>query len=122
LGIWEFVDEVPPPARLTPRPGFARYFAAAAPMDRHGRSLRQLDLENRLLRYPCSYMVYSRAFDNLPVGARDAVYQRMWTILSDTGTSAKYAHLSAADRRAVMEILRDTKKDLSESFGDLKKR
>jgi hypothetical protein len=111
-----FVDEVPPPARLTPRPGFARYFAAAAPMDRHGRSLRQLDLENRLLRYPCSYMVYSRAFDNLPVVARDAVYQRMWTILSGTETSATYAHLSAADRRAVTEILRDTKKDLPESF------
>jgi hypothetical protein len=111
-----FVDEISPPARLTPRPGFARDFMAAAPMDHHGRSLRQLDLENRLVRYPCSYMVYSRAFDNLPVPARNAVYQRMWTILSGADTSRKYAHLSAADRRAVVEILSDTKKDLPESF------
>jgi hypothetical protein len=111
-----FVGEERPPAKLTPRPGFATHFTGTGPRDRQGRSLRQLDLENRLLRYPCSYMVYARAFDHLPVSARNAVYQRMWTILSGTDTSAKYAHLSAADRRAVVEILRDTKKDLPESF------
>lgn len=107
-----FVDEVPPPAKLAPRLGFAERFTAAGKKDRHGRSLRQLDLENRLLRYPCSYMVYTDAFENLPTSAKDAVYQRMWTILSGRDTDPKYSHLSAADRRAIIEILRDTKSDL----------
>jgi hypothetical protein len=107
-----FVDEVAPPARVTPRQGFAERFTAAGPKDRQGRSLRQLDVEHRLLLYPCSYMVYSEAFDALPTATRDAIYQRMWTILSGADASRKYGHLSAADRRAIIEILRDTKAGL----------
>ena len=62
-----FVDEAPPPARIIPRPGFAETFAAPGPKDRAGRSLRELNLETRLMRYPCSYMVYSEAFQRLAV-------------------------------------------------------
>jgi hypothetical protein len=36
----------------------------------------------------------------------------MWTILSGADASRKYAHLSAADRRAIIEILGATKSDL----------
>jgi hypothetical protein len=62
------------------------------------------------MRYPCSYMIYSEAFDALPTEARQAVYDRMWQILSGKDRSPKYARLSLADRRAVVEILRETKK------------
>jgi len=112
-----FVGEAPPPARLSPRAGFARQFTAAAPTDRQGRSLRELDLETRLLRYPCSYMIYTSAFDNLPALAKDAVYRQMWNVLSGRDHRQKYAHLSAADRRALIEIVRETKKDLPEVFA-----
>jgi hypothetical protein len=111
-----FVDEAPPPARITPRAGFAERFSADARKDRQGRSLREFDLETRLLKYPCSYMVYTDAFDSLPSGAKNAVYQRMWTILSGRDRAAKYSHLSASDRRAILAILRDTKKDLPDVF------
>jgi hypothetical protein len=111
-----FVGEVPPPASLTPRPGFATWFQGASPRDRQGRSLRELDLERRLLRFPCSYMVYSEAFDHLPKGAKDAVYLRMMAVLSDRETAAKYSHLSPDDRRAIREILRDTKRDMPGVF------
>ena len=111
-----FVGEVAPPARLTPRRTFAQQFVARGPHDRRGRSLRQLELERRLLRYPCSYMVYSAAFASLPVAAREAVYQRMGDILGGRIGDAKYSHLSAADRTAIVEILRETKTDLPESF------
>jgi hypothetical protein len=111
-----FVDEVPPPAKLTPRPGFAERFLAAGPADRLGRSLRELDLDRRLLKYPCSYMIYTDAFDHLSAPVKEAVYQRMWAILSGRETSKTYAHLSSADRRAITEILRDTKKDLPPTF------
>jgi hypothetical protein len=111
-----FVDEAPPPARITPRAGFVERFNADARKDRQGRSLRELDLETRLLKYPCSYMVYTDAFESLPAGAKNAVYQRMWAILSGRDRAAKYTHLSASDRRAIVAILRDTKKDLPDIF------
>ena len=111
-----FVDETPLPAAVTGTSGFAAQFGGRGPADRRGRSLRQLDLRTRLLRYPCSYMVYSDAFDALPPLALAAVYARMWRILSGQDTAPKYARLMAADRRAIVEILRDTKKELPDYF------
>ena len=110
------VDEAPLPDRVSGTSGFAAMFAAQGPADRRGRSLRQLDLSTRLLRYPCSYMIYAEAFDALPREARDAVYRRMWRVLSGDETGARYAKLSAADRRAIVEILRDTKNTLPTYF------
>ncbi|HLX45294.1 MAG TPA: hypothetical protein VKR43_17730, partial [Bryobacteraceae bacterium] len=82
-------------------------FSAQGPNDRRGRSLRQFDLERRLMRYPCSYMVYSEAFDALPPAAKDAVYHRMAEVLETR---------PAEDRRNIIEILRDTKSDLPAYF------
>jgi hypothetical protein len=111
-----FVDEAPLDG-VRGTSGFAERFSARGPRDSKGRSLRDLDLERRLLRYPCSYMIYSEAFDGLAPAAKDAVYRRMWRVLSGAETAAKYAKLSASDRRAVVEILRETKSDLPSSFG-----
>lgn len=68
------------------------------------------------MRYPCSYMVYSEAFDALPVEAKEAIYKRMWQILSGQENDRKYARLSLADRQAIVEILRDTKPGLPDYF------
>ena len=110
-----FVDEAP----LDPVRGssaFAQRFSARGPRDAKGRSLRDLDLERRLLRYPCSYMIYSDAFVALPDSVRSAVYERLWRVLTGSDTSPKYAKLAASDRRAIVEILRDTKTDLPSVF------
>jgi hypothetical protein len=61
-------------------------------------------------------MIYSEQFDNLPEPARAAIYRRMWQILSGDEKAPKYARLSPADRRAILEILRETKKGLPEYF------
>jgi hypothetical protein len=111
-----FVDEQPLTAAIAGTSGFAEQFAAQGPADSRGRSLRQLDLEHRLLRYPCSYMVYSAAFGALPADVREAIYGRMWDVLSGRDTSPKYARLSGADRRAVVDILRETLHDLPSDF------
>jgi len=112
-----FVDEAPLPSPIAGGSGFSETFAARGPRDPNGRSLRQLDLTTRLMRYPCSYMIYSPAFDALPAVARDRIYARMWRILSGEETDRRYAKLSAADRRAVIEILRATKTTLPAYFG-----
>ena len=111
-----FVDEEPLTAAIKGTSGFAETFAAQGPTDRRGRSLRQLDLEHRLLRYPCSYMIYSAAFGALPADVRGAIYGRIWDVLSRRDESPKYARLSADDRRAVVEILRETLSDLTAQF------
>jgi hypothetical protein len=109
-----FVDEPPLPAPLGRSSAFAALFAAQGPADTKGRSLRQLDLDRRLMRYPCSYLVYSAAFGALPADAKAAVYLRMWDILSGRDTGARYRRLAEADRRAVVDILRETIHDLPE--------
>lgn len=113
-----FVGETAPPARLAARGGFAERFAAAARQDRRGRSLRDFDLDQRLLRYPCSYMIYAPAFDRLPARARERVYDRLWMVLAGRDQTPRYAHLTPEDRRAIAEILRDTKTDLTATFRD----
>jgi hypothetical protein len=74
--------------------------------------LRELDLTSRLLKYPCSYLIYSEPFDSLPAAAKAAVYERLWEVLSGKVSDDRYRQLNAADRVAIIEILRDTKKDL----------
>jgi hypothetical protein len=111
-----FIDEQPLPRPLQSTSGFAAQFAALGPRDSRGRTLRQLDLQHRLLRYPCSYMIYSAAFDSLPAPARLEIYQRLWQILSGAEKNARYARLSTTDRQAIIEILRDTKEDLPDYF------
>jgi len=111
-----FVGEAALPLPLTPRTGFAEHFQSRIPKDRQGRSFGQLNVETRLLRYPCSYMVYSEAFDGLPPAVKTAVYRRMLDILSGSDTRAAYARLKADDRRAILEILRETKLDFPPSL------
>lgn len=113
-----FVDEAPLANRIQGTSGFTEKFSSDGPRDSHGRSLRQLDLERRLMRYPCSYMIYSEAFDALPAQARDAVYRRMWQILSGEDRAARYARLSLMDRRAVVQILQETKKGVPNYFQE----
>jgi hypothetical protein len=106
-----FVDEAPLTSKIEGSSGFAQRFSSIGPHDRKGRSLRELALDTRLLRYPCSYMIYSDAFAQLPAAMHDAVYLRLADVLTGRLRDAKYQHLSASDRQAVLEILRDTKPD-----------
>ena len=91
---------------------FAEEFMKRGPRDHRGRSLRDLDLKRRLFVYSCSYVIYSEAFDALPPPVRDYVLRRLWEVLTGADTSKDFAHLSTEDRRAILEILRETKANL----------
>ena len=111
-----FVDEAPMPNPFRGSTGFTEAFAAQGPRDSRGRSLRDFDLTGRMFRHPLSYMIYSPLFDNLPASARDAIYARLWTVLSGKDRSKEYTRLTAADRTAIVEILRATKAGLPSYF------
>ncbi len=113
-----FVGEAPlPPNAFNGRSPFAEWMSARGPRDRTGRSLYQLDLRSRLMRFPCSYLIYSPAFDALPALMKAPIYRQLWHVLSGEAREARYGALSLADRRAIVEILKDTKPDLPEYFG-----
>jgi hypothetical protein len=104
-----FVEAAPLAAPIAGVSSFTQTFAARGPRDAHGRSLREFDLRTKLFRYPVSYMIYSELFDALPRTIRERVYQRLHDVLTGTDASARYERLSAADRKAALEIIAATK-------------
>jgi hypothetical protein len=110
-----FVDEAPLAFEVTPRPGFAESLAARAPADRQGRSCAQMDLTKRLLKYSCSYLLYSEAFAALPADLRAAVYRSLFARLEKNATTPASDHFTPQDRRAIAEILQDTVPELGQS-------
>jgi hypothetical protein len=92
---------------------FAADFARQGPHDRKGRSLRDLDLNKRLQRYPLSYLVYSEQFDALQPAAKERFFQRVREVLTGQDKSKDFSHLSEADRQSILEILTDTKPEFA---------
>jgi hypothetical protein len=95
-------------------PEFAATFTKAGPRDSKGRSLRDLDLTTRLFKYPCSFLIYSDAFAQLPIVMKDQLLRRLFAILTGEEKNPAFAKLLAADRQAVLEILQETMPSLPE--------
>jgi len=106
-----FVDEAPLSDPIKGTSGFSAEFVSQGPRDEQGRSLRQLDLNKRLFRYPCSYLIYSEAFDALPDLTKKYIFERLKEVLDGQDRSEEFAHLSDADRHAIREILEETQAD-----------
>lgn len=107
-----FAEEARLTAPISGDPRYVADFTAPSRRDSRGRSLRDLDLQTRLFKYPCSYLIYSDAFDQMPTAMRDHLLQRLYDILSGKDSDPQFAALGAADRQAVLEILRETKPNL----------
>jgi len=112
VGYLLFVDEAPLLEPVKGVSAFTATFAKRGPRDKQGRSLRDFDLQKRLFRLPMSYMVYSDLFDGLPAPIRERVYRHLYDVLAGTDLDPKYAGLSSADRKAIVEILVETKDGL----------
>ena len=95
---------------------FASDFESRGVRDLQNRSLRDFDLNSRMFRYPCSYMIYSKAFDGLPDEVRYRVLRKLNQILegNEPGRDIrKFAHLSDNDRRNISQILKATKPEFA---------
>jgi hypothetical protein len=78
--------------------------------------LRQFDLQTRIFKYPCSYLIYSESFDALPRINKDYVYRRLFEVLSGKDQRPEFRNLSPESRRAILEILAETKPGLPEEW------
>ena len=88
-----FAKSAPLAAPVTGTSTFTADFQALGPKDAQGRSLRDLDLHERVFKYPVSYLIYSDSFNALPDSVKQYIYGR----------------LRAEASPEVLEILRDTK-------------
>ncbi|QDV09162.1 hypothetical protein Poly30_47190 [Planctomycetes bacterium Poly30] len=106
------IHEEPLPGPVGARSPFAEVFESSATRDAQGRSLRDLDLESRLFRYPLSYLIDSTGVRSLP----EPLAALVWTRLSElffeplgADDRRKYGgRIDEASRRAVVEILAST--------------
>ena len=86
--------------------GFAEEFQSRASRDGSGPSLRELELESRLLRHSCSYLIRSPAFTALPERVRRYVSRRIAEILDGTDESGDFGHIGAAQRTSLRAVLK----------------
>ncbi len=109
-----FTEESPLTAPVAGNPDFVRDFTARGPRDPQGRSLRDFDLQTRLFKHPCSFLIYSPAFDAMPEPMRAEIYRRLWDILHGRDASPEFANIPEPQRHATRDILLATKKELPE--------
>lgn len=103
-----FKDEFQLSSPVSGTTAFQDDFQASAIRDSKGRSLRDLDLQTRLLKYPCSYLIYSESFQRLPQPVKSIVISKIKSVLSGDDTSEAFQHLSKGDRTSILEILEET--------------
>ena len=103
-----FVDEFPLTDTITGDPAFRDKFESRGVADGQGRSLRQFDLEARMFRYPCSYLIHSESYRKLPGRVREYTEERLAVILKGQDDSGEFDHLDQETRQAIGEILSDT--------------
>lgn len=111
-----FVNEAKIDSRIKGSSKFVRDFVARGPSDSQGRSLREFDLQSRMFQYPCSYLIYSTAFETLEAPLREKIYDRLWRILTQKDKSKKYKHLDMETSQAILSILRETKTGLPDNW------
>ncbi len=107
-----FTEEAPLPSPLPASSAFAENFQARAHRDPKGRSLRDFDLQTHLFKYPCSFLIESEGFQQLPGPLREVILQKLWEILTGQNQEPSFAGISSESRQAVLEIIRAILPDL----------
>ncbi len=120
VGYLLFADEAPlPPSGLPGDPAFREAFSRnRKPVG--GRSLKDLDLRTRLLRFRCSYLVHTPFFDGLDPDLRRRLLGDLDQALAEALGSASASgadpvkrnaasrHLGGDEAAAIRQILRAT--------------
>jgi hypothetical protein len=108
-----FADEAPlPSGGVTGDAAYRAAFMAAKREGKSGESLRDLDLKTRLLKYRCSYMVYTPSFRALPEVFLGRVRRILRGALQDGAGNREFSYLPEGERRVIREILEVTLPEL----------
>lgn len=103
-----FKDEANLGSEVEGNGDFEEMFAARHPHTADGHSLVEFQLNTRLFKNRCSYMIYSRAFDCLPPRVKGAVVARLKKVLNAETADDAYGYIKLPERRRIVEILAET--------------
>ena len=82
---------------------------------RTGASLKDLELTTRLLKFRCSYMIYTRPWREMPFEIKAELLTRLHRALQNTN-DALSQHLPEFERLQILHILRDTVPELPDDW------
>ena len=107
-----FADEVPLHSGMEVDPAFQADFLKTRRAAPGGAALKDFDLQTRLFRNRCSYMIYNPIFAALPPELKQRIYTVLGSALSPLRPHPEYAYLPAAEKQAIHTILKATLPDL----------
>jgi len=90
---------------------FQETFSARIPKSCDGRSLADFQLNDRLFKHRCSYMIYSRVFSKLPPRVKSAVITQLRETLEGRESNHKSLNIKSSERKKILGILADTLPD-----------
>ena len=67
-----------------------------------------------MFKYPCSFVIYSPSFDAISAPIKEVILQKLHDILTGKNDDPQFARLMPDDRKAILEILLETKPSLPE--------
>ena len=97
---------------VTSRPAAGQGAAArtgpAIPRTADGESLADFQLNTRLFKNRCSYMIYSEAFRGLPAAVKSRVIAGLRKILESPVAEDRSKSITVSERQRIVRILRGT--------------
>lgn len=111
-----YVEEVALPGGVEGSAEFQEAFTKERSKNSEGRSLRDLRLYERLMKYRCSHLIYSEAFATLPSPIRTRILDQLHGILTSPADWPEFSHLGASERGHILAILRETLSNLPPSW------
>lgn len=103
-----FADEAKfPDGGVGGDPAFKKDFLARGTRSSKGASLREFDLNTRIFKHRCSYMIHGSLFAGLPPEMKSRVFERLRTAL-DSNPPKEFEYLSSAERSTIRQILTET--------------
>ncbi len=106
------------PAGVAGDDKFKEAFLRGAPRDSVGRSLRDLQLRDRIFEHRCSYLVYSESFRDLPEMLKVRVLEKLRSALQSRDAKDRYAYLPAEEKERIYEILLATLPEAKAQWGE----
>lgn len=82
----------------------------------NGLSLKDLDLESRLFKHRCSYLIYSDVFQANSDLFKQQVYKILGEAIGTETPDPDFAYLSATEKKAIRSILKETLNDLPDDW------
>ena len=102
-----FADEAKlPEGGIKGDAAFREDFLRNRKVSKSGASLKDFDLQRRMFKYPCSYMIYSPVFEALPEVVRSRVLEQLRRALNTEDRS--FDHITVNEKATIAQILSET--------------